>query len=187
VNRRGDERLREEMLAHLAMQTEENIRAGLTLAEARRQAVLKLGAIEAVREHYHAEEGLPLFENLLNDVRYAVRVLLKAPGFSFAAISILALGISTNLIVFLFLYGVLLKPLPFPRPRQLVRIERSYPNGTTVPAYYGTKALFFQRASQAFSSMAAYDYIPSHTGLVQGDNVVPHKRSSSDVRFFPHV
>ena len=54
-----DQRLSEEMAEHLARQTEENLRAGMTPAEARRQAVLKFGAVQAVRENYHAEQGLP--------------------------------------------------------------------------------------------------------------------------------
>ena len=76
--RHGDERLREEMEGHVAMQTEENIRAGMTPTEARRQAVLKLGAVEVIREQYHEEEGLPLFEDLLQNVRYALRQLRKS-------------------------------------------------------------------------------------------------------------
>lgn len=174
MNRRGDERLREEMQAHLAIQTEENIRAGMSPVEAHRQAVLKLGAVEAIRERYHAEESLPLFENVFDDLRYAFRVLGKSPAFSIATMLILTLGISANLIVFLFLYGVLLKPLPFPNPRQLVRIERSYSGGEiTSVAYSGTKALFFERMNHAFSAMTAYDYIPSHANLMQGNDVVP--------------
>lgn len=173
TRRRGDQRLREELEEHLTLQTAENMRSGMTRTEARRQAVLKLGAAEAVREQYHAEEGLPFFENVIRDLRYALRVLGKSPGFSIAAISILALGIGANLVVFLVLYGVLLRPLPFPHPRQLVRIERSYAGGTNVPAYSGTKALFFQRMNRTFSSMAAYDFIPSHANLEQGESIVP--------------
>jgi len=172
-NRHGDERLREEMRTHMTMQTEENISAGMSPEEARRQAVLKLGAIQAVREQYHAEEGLPSLENILHDLRYAIRVLLKSPGFSLAAILTLALGIGANLIVFVIVYGVLLKPLPFPNAQQLVRIERRYPDGTTTHSYSGTKALFFERTNQAFSSMAAYDYIPSHANLALGQSVSP--------------
>src|ERR1700694_3695143 len=81
-----DQRLREEIAEHLALQTEENLRACMSPAEARRQAALKLGAAEAIREHHHAEQSLPLIENLLFDLRYAVRMLLRSPGFSFIAI-----------------------------------------------------------------------------------------------------
>ena len=171
--RRADQRLREEMEEHLTLQTEDNIRSGMLPAEARRQAMLKFGAVEAIRENYHGEEGLPSLEGALRDCRHALRVLRRSPGFTIGVILTLALGIGANLTVFLVLYGVLLRPLPFPHPSQLVRVERSYSNGTMIPAYSGTKALFFRRASSAFSAMAAYDYVPSHANLVQGDATVP--------------
>src|ERR1700675_427054 len=69
----ADQRLQEEIAEHLAFQTEENVRAGMPPAEARRQAALKLGSAEAIREHHHAEQSLPLVENLLFDLLYAVR------------------------------------------------------------------------------------------------------------------
>jgi hypothetical protein len=69
--------------------------------------------------------------------------------------------------------GVILRPLPFPNPQQLVRIERFYPDGGLVPAYSGTKVLFFTRASRAIDSAAAYDYLPSHVNLVKGDETIP--------------
>ena len=71
ARRNADQRLREEIAEHLALQTEENLRAGMSPAEARRQAALKLGAGQAIRERHHAEQSLPLFENLLFDLRYA--------------------------------------------------------------------------------------------------------------------
>jgi hypothetical protein len=106
--------------------------------------------------------------SLRNDFRYAVRRLLKARGFTATTVLTLAMGIGANLTVFLILYGVILRPLPFPNPQQLVRIERFYPDGGLVPAYSGTKALFFTRTSRVIDSAAAYDYVPSHVNLVQG-------------------
>jgi predicted permease len=119
---------------------------------------------------------------LNQDVAYAVRQLRKTPGFTFATVLTLALGIGANLTVFLLLYGVLLRPLPFPHPERLVRVERSYPSGDPVPAYSGTVALFLRRSSHSFESAAIYDYMPGNVNLVQEGEAIPLKalRTSSD-------
>ncbi len=174
THRGSDQRLREEMEQHIAWQTEENLAAGMPPAEAHRQAVLKFGAVEAVRESYHAEHSLPFLEETLQDCRYALRVLRKTPAFTLSVILTLALGIGANLTVFLVLYGVLLRPLPFPHPQQLMRMARSYPGvATTYAAYSGTEALFYQRENRTFTSMATYDFIPANVNLIQGDGAYP--------------
>jgi predicted permease len=119
---------------------------------------------------------------LNQDVPYAVRQLRKTPGFTFATVLTLALGIGANLTVFLLLYGVLLRPLPFPHPERVVRVERSYANGVAVPAYSGTVALFLRRSTHSFESAAIYDYIPSNVNLVQQGEAIPLKalRATSD-------
>ncbi|MBS1803730.1 MAG: ABC transporter permease [Acidobacteria bacterium] len=122
TGRSGQQRLREEMEEHVAMQTQENLRAGMTQIEARRQALLKWGAREAVREQYHAEKGLPLLETMLQDVRFAGRMLRKSPVFSMVAVLTLALGIGANAAIFTLINALLLKNLPVADPKTLVRL-----------------------------------------------------------------
>ncbi|HZD50916.1 MAG TPA: ABC transporter permease [Silvibacterium sp.] len=127
TGRRADQRLQEEMAEHLALQTEENLRAGMSPAEARRQAALKLGAAQAIREQHHAEQGLPLAENFLFDLRYALRMLHRSPGFSLIAIATIALGIGATTAIYSVIDATLLHPLPYPHPSELVRLEADLP------------------------------------------------------------
>jgi macrolide transport system ATP-binding/permease protein len=118
----GEQRLREEMEEHVRMQTEENLRAGLTPGEARRQALLKWGAGEAVRERYHAEKGLPGIETMVQDVRFAVRMLRKSPVFTVVAVLTLGLGIGANAAIFTLINALMLKSLPVADPKTLLRL-----------------------------------------------------------------
>src|SRR5271170_6734420 len=127
TGRRADQRLHEEMAEHLALQTEENLRAGMSPAEARRQAALKLGAAQAIREQHHAEQGLPLAENFLLDIRYAFRMLHRSPGFALIVIAAIALGVGATTAIYSVIDATLLHPLPFPHPSELVRIEDDLP------------------------------------------------------------
>ncbi|MGA2634469.1 MAG: ABC transporter permease [Terracidiphilus sp.] len=127
TGRRADQRLQEEMAEHVAFQTEENLRAGMPPVEARRQAALKLGAAQAIREHHNAEQGLPLAENFLLDLRYAFRMLHRSPGFSLIAIATIALGVGATTAIYSVIDATLLHPLPYPHPSELVRIEANLP------------------------------------------------------------
>ena len=122
-----DERLREEIEEHIALQTAENLRAGLSPVEARRQAILKFGSMEAIKEEYRAERGLPLIDTLLQDVRFGVRLLRKSPGFTFVAVLTLALGIGANTAIFTLIDSVMLRLLPVEKPEQLVQLLKFNP------------------------------------------------------------
>ncbi len=115
------------MAEHLALQTEENLRADMSPAEARRQAALKLGAAQAIREQHHAEQGLPLAENFLFDLRHAFRMLHRSPGFSLIVIATIALGVGATTAIYSVIDATLLHPLPYPNPSELVRIEANLP------------------------------------------------------------
>jgi predicted permease len=127
AGRRADQRLQDEISEHLAFQTEENMRAGMPPNEARRQAVLKLGAVQAIREQHNAEQGLPLAENFLVDLRYAFRMLYRSTGFSLIAIATMALGVGATTAIYSVIAATLLHPLPYPHPSELVRIEANLP------------------------------------------------------------
>jgi predicted permease len=158
MRRRSDERLGEEMEEHLALLTEENMRAGMTAAEARRQARLQFGAVEAIREGYHAEEGLPLLENLLHDTRFALRILGKSPAFTVVAVLTLALGIGATTAIFSVVNGIVLKPLPYSDPERLIEVRLKNPD-LHVSNWGLSRAdyLIFREQSRTFEDIALYD------------------------------
>src|SRR3979409_689756 len=86
TTQQDDDRLRAEIEDHLALQTADNVRAGLSAIEARRQAVLKYGGVAAVKERYRDQRGLPFLDPLLQDTRQALRRLRMAPAFTVATI-----------------------------------------------------------------------------------------------------
>ena len=112
ASRAQEERLREEIAEHIALQAEENIRAGLPPVEARRQAMLKFGGVEAMKQDYRAERGLLFIENFLGDLRNAGRTIRRMPGLAVVIIVSLAVGIGVNTTIFSWIQMILLQPLP---------------------------------------------------------------------------
>src|SRR5579862_6771872 len=117
-----DARLREEIEEHIAMQTAENIRAGLSPAEARRQAFLKFGAVESMKEAHRAERGLPSIESFIQDFRYAFRSLRRTPGLTFFVILTLAIGIGMVSGTFSMADALIFRPYPVPHPSGIVSL-----------------------------------------------------------------
>jgi predicted permease len=113
-----------EIEEHIALQTAENVRAGLPPMEARRQALLKFGPVEAMRESYRDQKGLPFMETLLQDIRHALRRLRNAPVFTITTVLTLALGIGATTSIFTLVHAVLLKSLPVSKPEDLYRLGK---------------------------------------------------------------
>ncbi|MGB8539996.1 MAG: ABC transporter permease [Candidatus Acidiferrales bacterium] len=148
-----------ELDSHLDMLTDENIRRGMSPEEARRAARIKLGGVTQLKETNRELRGLPFIETLLQDARYAFRMLRKNPGFTAVAVLTLALGIGANTAIFSVVYAVLLKPLPYANPNQLVsafqaNTQEGVPEtGTSYPNFEEWRA-----QNHVFSELATIDF-----------------------------
>jgi predicted permease len=123
----GDQLLRAEIEEHIAMQTADNVRAGLSPVEARRQALLKFGSVEAIKESYRDQRRLPLVETLTREARYTLRRLRKTPAFTAAVVLTMALGVGANTAIFGVIESVLIRPLPYPDADALVSLSHTAP------------------------------------------------------------
>jgi len=96
----GDDDLEAELASHVAMHTDDGIRAGLSSEEARRQALIRLGGAEQTRQAYRERRGLPWLETLLRDLGYGLRQLAKQPAVTTIAVLSIGLGIGANATIF---------------------------------------------------------------------------------------
>ncbi|MBZ5500176.1 MAG: ABC transporter permease [Acidobacteriia bacterium] len=120
---RRESELAAEMEMHLQMQTEDNLKLGMSPQEARRAAILKFGGIESVKERYREQRGLPVLEAWGKDMRHAFRSMRRNPGFAAAAILSLALGMGATTAIFSVADSVLLQSLPYAQPERLTTVS----------------------------------------------------------------
>jgi predicted permease len=163
--RKLDDDFAQELDSHLDLLTNENIRKGMSPEEARRAARLKLGSEPALRETHHDQRTIRWLESLAQDMRFALRMLRKNPGFTVVAILTLALGIGANTAIFSIVNVALLRPLPYVNPSNLVRVWNTYlpawPQLGLSPGDFQD----FQQRSRDFSEMAAYVSLPTSSGF----------------------
>jgi predicted permease len=149
-----------EMESHLQMHIEDNLRAGMSAEEARREALMKLGGVEQTKEMVRERRGLPLVEVLLQDLRHGVRMLLKNPGFTTVATATLALGIAVNATMFSLVSAFLLRRPTGREPERVAVVTSVNPapsfqadaNPVSAPNY-----LAWREANHVFADAAAAD------------------------------
>jgi predicted permease len=156
---RIDREIEEELNAHIQMRTADNVAAGMSDTEARRDALLRFGNPTAMKERVAGVDTALKLDNLWNDVRFAGRRLRKSPGFTITVVLTLALGIGATTAIFSVAYGVLLRSLPFRDAGRIVAISETLPQisgGAEVsfPDYEDWK-----KQQTSFEQIAAYSIV----------------------------
>ncbi len=178
---RADRELDDELRHHVALETEARRARGAPPAEARRQALATLGGLESTRSHVREARFGAALEHLLQDTRYACRTLGRSPGLTAAATATLALAIGANVVMFSVLNTVLLRPLPYPSPAELVMLWTEAPGQDLREdrsAYWNVEE--WRRQSRSFTDLAVFDGVSAtltHAGetrRVRGARVSPN-------------
>jgi predicted permease len=158
--RRADDDFAAELESHIALHTDAGIRAGLTAAEARRQALIHLGGVEQTQQAHRERRSLPWLDSLLQDTRYGLRTLRRSPGFTIAAVSTLALGIGACTAIFSMVNAVLLRSLPYGDPQRLVYLFTPNPNLPIPPDVASPSYADFydlERQGHSFAEMSVFE------------------------------
>jgi predicted permease len=162
---RVDEDFQAEVESHVALDTENGVREGLTREEARRQALIRLGGTEQVRQAHRERRGLPWLESLFRDLRTSVRALAKRPGVTVIAIVSIGLGIGANATIFSMVSRFVLRPAPVGDPSTLVAMHIMQEgdrccSGFPLPVYDDVRD-----QTKSFSGVAAFDdLLPASMG-----------------------
>ena len=157
TNRSDRERssLADEIDFHLEMYTHDFERMGMNKVEARRQAILKLGGVELTKQHYRERKTIPMMDDLMQDLRFAMRQMGRSPGFTVTATLMLALGIGASVAMFAFVDAALLKPLPYRDPSRIASVTETVKlfgrANLSYPDY-----LDWKRRNTVFSSFDVY-------------------------------
>jgi predicted permease len=152
LKRKLDQELEDEIRAHLDMQIEDNLRQGMSPDEARYQALRKFGGVEQVKESCRDRRSLAVVDSTLRDIRYALRMLRRSPGFTAVAVLTLALGIGANTAIFSILEAIVLAPLPYRDAERLVVVFQSNPNSPGIPPS-GPDFQDWRRNARSFEQM----------------------------------
>src|SRR5688500_14777937 len=159
----------EEFAFHLEMEMAENIRRGMSEAEARRAAVLRFGGMQRFREETSDARGVVALDNLARDLRFAVRRLHRAPGFAAGVIATLGVGIGAAVGIGTIVYGVLLRDLPYDDPDRLVRVG-FITDGVGISGDLHSPATYFHftTSARSFAALGGY-YVDDAFDITDGE------------------
>src|SRR5437763_5976052 len=178
--------LEAELRFHLDQLIEENISSGMPPEEARRAAQRMIGGIAQYKEESRDMRRVNFVEDLVQDVRYTIRSLAKSPGFTGVVVATLALGIGANTAIFTIVHGVLLQPLDYPKPDQLMYLTAESPAiGATRNALSAPEYIEFRQMTRSFAAVGAYStggaaYTTGEVNLTTGDRPLRMRSISVD-------
>src|SRR6185312_8987691 len=163
-----DADLERELQADLQLEEEEQRERGVNPEEARYAALRAFGNPSVIREQTREVWSWDRLQTFLRDLRILIRTLARQPGFSAVAMLVIAVGIGSTISLFTVVWSVLLKPLPFDHPEQLVRLYESserFPENASAPDIYDE----WKRQSKSFSNLALYKDWPQYNLSDGGD------------------
>jgi putative ABC transport system permease protein len=182
---RRDRELAAELESHVQMHVADNLRAGMTPEEARRQALIQLGGIEQAKENYRDRRGLPWLDAFAQDVRFGLRMLRMNPGFTAVAVLTVALGIGANTAIFSVVNTVLLSPLHSPDAGRIVVFLDTSAAGYSNSFASEAKFNLWREQTSAFDDVSGYKYsVMNLTGVDQPEQVQAEQVSATYFRLF---
>lgn len=170
-----EDELAREIDIHVDQLTRELLASGMSPIEARREAKRQFGSLDVTKEECRDMRRVNFVEDLVQDVRHTVRSLAKSPGFTIVVVATLALGIGANTAISTIVHRVLLRPLDYPNPHQLMYLTAESPaTGGTLNALSASEYIEFRQMNRSFAAVGAYAtsgaaYTTGEVNLTAGD------------------